>query len=142
MALKIAIEWRLAIAAIALSYAAFVLNVWDSASNSTFRLPDMFQTPRFVVYAVFVPSAGRRDWGAAACTPWPAAAWAARAFAAHRDTIMRAQSGFFQRYGLALFGGYLLLLWVRHTPVPQKVPGLLATATGYAEATAPFGPVA
>lgn len=50
----VAAEWRLALATVALSCGAFLMNVWDSASNGAFTLPDLFALPRFVMYLAFV----------------------------------------------------------------------------------------
>ena len=50
----VAAEWRLALATAALSCGAYLLNVWDSASNEVFALPNLFGLPRFVMYLMFV----------------------------------------------------------------------------------------
>jgi hypothetical protein len=50
----VTLEWRLTLATIALSYASFLLNVWDSTSKGTFRLPDLFVLPRSIIYLAFI----------------------------------------------------------------------------------------
>src|SRR5215211_4473471 len=46
------------------------------------------------------------------------------------------------RWGVLLFGGYLLLFLLRHDPSPRSVPGLLAIIPGYLPAAARFNPLA
>jgi hypothetical protein len=50
----VAVEWRLALATAAVSFASFLMNAWDSASNSTFPLPDLFRLPRALIYLAFI----------------------------------------------------------------------------------------
>ena len=50
--------------------------------------------------------------------------------------------GLIERYGVLLFGGYLLFFLLRHDPYPRAVPGLLAIVPGYLPAAARFNPLA
>lgn len=52
-----AVEWRLALITIALSFASFLLNAWDAVSIGPSRLPDLFSLPRILVYLAFVAAA-------------------------------------------------------------------------------------
>jgi hypothetical protein len=46
------------------------------------------------------------------------------------------------RYGLALFGGYVVLFLVRHIPIPKEVPGLLVFwPNGYRQLADQWNPV-
>jgi hypothetical protein len=51
-------DWRTALLTLALSFGSFLLNTWDSASNNTVVLPDLFQLPRLVIYLLFMGFAG------------------------------------------------------------------------------------
>lgn len=52
---KLEFSWYLmTLATIALSYASFLLNVWDSTSKGAFRLPDLFGLPRYIIYLAFI----------------------------------------------------------------------------------------
>ena len=55
---SLAKEWRMALIALALSFASFFLNAWDSASNNTVALPDLFSLPRLVIYLLFMGTVG------------------------------------------------------------------------------------
>ncbi len=56
---------------------------------------------------------------------------------------MQRRFGLIERYGVLLFGGYLLLFLLRHNPQPRPVPGLLAIAPpGYLQIVAQFNPLA
>ncbi len=56
---------------------------------------------------------------------------------------MQRRIGLIERYGVLLFGGFLLFFLLRHSPHPRAVPGLLAIApSGYLRAAAQFNPFA
>lgn len=55
---------------------------------------------------------------------------------------MRLRHTTLARCAIWLFVGFALLFWLRHTPLPQKVPGLLALGpAGYLQAFAQYDPL-
>lgn len=55
---SLARDWRIASVTLALSFVAFLLNAWDSASNNVVALPDLFVLPRAMLYALFMGLVG------------------------------------------------------------------------------------
>jgi hypothetical protein len=52
------VERRLALIVIALSFASFLLNAWDSASNEIMQMPRLFPAPRFYMQLLFACACG------------------------------------------------------------------------------------
>ncbi len=45
-------DWRITLAGIAVTFSAFLFNVWYSVSTSEFRLPEMFSNSRFMIFLI------------------------------------------------------------------------------------------